>query len=73
MNQNTKGRGRPKKGSAERKSTSVLLRMEPREKEGFESAAGLAGVPLAIWMRERMRAAAVAEFRKAGKDNPFVD
>jgi len=47
--------------------------MEPREKEGFESAAGLAGVPLAIWMRERMRAAAVAEFRKAGKDNPFVD
>jgi len=65
-------RGRPPKGSGESKSISVLLRMEPREKEGFAEAAALAGVPLAIWMRERLRASARNELAGAGKEVPFL-
>ncbi len=67
-----KRRGRPRKGSVETKSESVLLRMEKREKEGFAAAAELAGAPLAVWMRERMRKAAAAELEKAGREVPFL-
>jgi hypothetical protein len=66
------GRGRPRKGSAEKKSEGVLLRMESREKEGFALAADIAGVPLAVWMRERLRQAATEELRKAGRGVPFL-
>jgi hypothetical protein len=65
-------RGRPPKGSGEAKSISVLLRMEPREKEGFAEAAALAGVPLAIWMRERLRAAARIELEMVERSVPFL-
>ena len=47
--------------------------MEPREKHGFAEAAALAGVPLAIWMRERSRWAAKDELQASGKDVPFLD
>ncbi len=67
-----KRRGRPRKGSVETKSESVLLRMEKREKEGFAAAASLAGAPLAVWMRERMRKAAAAELVEAGREVPFL-
>jgi hypothetical protein len=72
MTAKKKGRGRPRKGSAETKSEGVLLRMEAREKEGFALAAGIAGVPLAVWMRERLRWAAAKELREAGRDVPFL-
>jgi hypothetical protein len=65
-------RGRPPKGSGDAKSESVLLRMEPREKEGFLLAATIAGVPLAIWMRERLRRAATRELEEAGREVAFL-
>jgi hypothetical protein len=71
MKPNTKRRGRPKKGSAERKTASLLLKMEAREKEGFTAAAELAGASLSGWMRERLRVVAAAELQKAGRDVPF--
>jgi hypothetical protein len=67
-----KGRGRPRKGSAQTKSESVLLRMEQREKDGFAQAALLAGAPLAVWMRERLRRAAKEELEGAGWVVPFL-
>ena len=67
-----KRRGRPRKGSGETKSESVLLRMDKREKEGFAAAAELAGAPLAVWMRERMRWAATKELEEAGREVPFL-
>jgi hypothetical protein len=67
------GRGRPRKGSAQTKTESILLRLEPREKQGFAQAAGMAGAPLAVWMRERLRTAAVRELESAGQEVPFFD
>ena len=48
-------RGRPPKASEDRKSESILLRLEEKEKRAFAEAAGLAGVPLTVWIRERLR------------------
>ena len=47
--------------------------MERREKEGFAAAAEVAGVPLAVWMRERLRRAAREELEGAGRGVPFLE
>lgn len=65
-------RGRPRKGSAERKSESVLLKLEPGEKQAFAEAAAIAGAPLSVWMRERMRKAARLELESANRPVPFI-
>lgn len=65
--------GRPRKDPAASKSKSILLRLEPREKEGFGEAAALAGVPLAVWIRERLRRMATSELREVGRQAPFLD
>lgn len=66
-------RGRPRKDPQASKSKSILLRLEPREKEGFGEAAAVAGVPLAVWMRERLRRVATSELREVGRQAPFLD
>jgi uncharacterized protein (DUF1778 family) len=66
-------RGRPRKGSAATKSESILLRLEMREKEAFSAAAELAGVPLSVWIRERLRRNARDELGEAGKPVSFLD
>ncbi|MFN4260891.1 MAG: hypothetical protein ACK4RK_16470 [Gemmataceae bacterium] len=68
-----KKRGRPRKRVQSIKSASVLLRLEPGEKQGFAEAAALAGAPLSVWMRERLRRAAASELRDAGRVVPFLD
>jgi hypothetical protein len=64
-------RGRPPKGSGMTKSEGILLKMEPREKTAFSKAAEIAGVPLSVWIRERLRRVARDELREAGKESPF--
>lgn len=54
------------------KSEGVLLRMGPREKEAFTEAARLAGAPLAVWMRERLRQAAAKELEGDGREVAFL-
>jgi hypothetical protein len=66
-------RGRPRKSAENVKSESVLLRLETREKEGFTAAANMAGVPLAVWIRERLRKVAVGELEAGGRQVPFLD
>jgi predicted HicB family RNase H-like nuclease len=66
-------RGRPRKSSAQTKSESILLRLEPREKLAFASAADAAGVPLSVWIRERLRRAARRELEEAGLKIAFLD
>jgi hypothetical protein len=68
-----KNRGRPRKHMHSSKSVSVLLRLELSEKQGFAEAAALAGAPLSVWMRERLRRVAVSELRDAGRVVPFLD
>jgi hypothetical protein len=72
MNTQAKRRGRPRKRSDALKSASLLLKMEESEKEGFAEAARLAGAPLSVWIRERLRSQARKELENAGKEVPFL-
>jgi len=65
-------RGRPPLGSDRTKSKSILLRLEPSEKQGFSDAATIAGIPLTVWMRERLRRAAIRELEEAGREIAFL-
>jgi hypothetical protein len=67
-----RGRGRPPKRSDSIKSESLLLRLEVSEKQTFAAAAGLAGVPVTVWIRERLRRAALQELETAGRPVPFL-
>jgi hypothetical protein len=64
--------GRPPKGSADKKSESLLLRLSPGEKAGFGEAADVAGVPLTVWIRERLRQVATRELGEAGRPVVFM-
>lgn len=54
------------------KKKQVQVRLTETEKSGFETAAELAGIPLATWMRERLRLAAIRELENAGIRAPFI-
>ena len=54
------------------RSERLLVRLEALEKDAFESAAEMAGVPLSAWVRERLRWAATKELQNAGRDVPFL-
>ena len=66
------GRGRPRKSSEKLKSKTMLVRLEPAERQAFDEAAELAGVPLAVWVRERLRMAARRELIEVGRQVPFI-
>ncbi len=67
------GRGRPPKGSGAAKSLSILLRLDPGEKQGFTDAAELAGAPLSVWIRERLRTVAKTELEAGGRPVAFLN
>ena len=54
------------------KTELTRFRLEPEEREAFEAAAALAGLPLSGWIRERLRRAARIELEDAGMQIPFV-
>jgi hypothetical protein len=54
--------------------TQILhLRVTDAEKEGFQAAATLAGIPLSAWVRERLRLAAIRDLESAGRKVPFIE
>lgn len=55
------------------KGDVMKLRIEESEKAGFERAAGLAGLSLSAWARERLRKAAVRELEEASLPIPFIE
>jgi hypothetical protein len=55
------------------KGDVMRLRIEATEKEGFEKAAGLSGLSLSAWARERLRKAAVKELEDASLPIPFIE
>ena len=67
-----RGRGRPPKRSAEKKADYLALRLDESEKEAFRDAANVAGVPLSVWVRERLRTAARRELIEAGRKIAFL-
>lgn len=67
-----KRRGRPPKRSQDMKVEYLDVRLDAGEKEAFWDAANLAGVPLSVWVRERLRAAARRELIEAGRKIAFL-
>ena len=55
-----------------RKTETILIRLTADEKDGFLTAAELAGIPLSSWVRERLRLAAIRELESANRAVPFV-
>ncbi len=55
-----------------KKEQVLQIRLTEAEKEGFEAAADLAGIPLSSWVRERLRLAAIRDLESAGQQIPFV-
>lgn len=55
-----------------KKSESVLMRLDPEEKEAFKQAAELAGITLSAWIRERLRRAAIKELEEAAIPIAFL-
>lgn len=72
MKATRKKRGRPRLDEEQAKSESILLRLGPNEKQGFADAATLAGIPLAVWMRERLRRIAARELGEAARPVAFL-
>jgi hypothetical protein len=66
MNSKRKHDGRNRGAKAPR-DMSLLIRLQAAEKETFKDAAGLAGIPLSAWVRERLRQAAIKDLEAAGR------
>jgi hypothetical protein len=66
-------RGRPPKSADLVKSKKILLLLEPAEKTAFKEAADLAGAPLAVWIRERLRKSAIRELEEVGRKAAFLN
>ena len=54
------------------KTETLQIRISEPEKQGFQSAADLAGIPLSSWVRERLRLAAIRDLESAGQKIPFI-
>jgi hypothetical protein len=54
------------------KTEIMRFRLQPDEREAFEEAAAMAGVPLSAWIRERLRWAARRELEEGGRQIAFL-
>jgi hypothetical protein len=54
------------------KAQVLQIRLTDQEKQGFQAAADLAGIPMSSWVRERLRLAAIRDLESAGRKVPFV-
>lgn len=63
--------GRPRK--VVRLDTPLIVRVERTEKEAFRQAASMAGIPLSVWVRERLRQVAIRELEAVGRPIPFFE
>ena len=65
------GRGRPSKKAEEKKVESLIIRLDLEEKQAFQDAAKISGAPLSVWVRERLRRAAIKELDAVGHPIEF--
>jgi hypothetical protein len=61
-------RGRPPVDLGRPKAEVLEVRIDAAEKKAFKAAAGLAGVPLSAWVRERLRLVARQELEIEGQE-----
>lgn len=55
------------------KSERIELRLSPAERETFQDAADLAGIPLSAWIRERLRQSATKELEASALPIAFLE
>jgi antitoxin component of RelBE/YafQ-DinJ toxin-antitoxin module len=53
------------------RSELLKVRIDGPEKQAFQEAADLAGIPVSAWVRERLRRAARIELMEAGRRSPL--
>lgn len=53
------------------KTESIEFRLGVDEKQAFQRAAEISGVPLAAWIRQQLRKAARLELEQMGEKVPF--
>jgi len=58
-------------GDNERKVEHLAIRLNSDEKQAFIDAATVAGIPLSVWVRERLRQAAIKELDSVGHPIAF--
>lgn len=63
--------GRPPKAEEARKGRWLQVRLTDPEKTAFDRAAGIAGIDLSAWVRERLRMAARKEIGQLGEKPEF--
>jgi len=64
-------RGRPNKKTKDKKLECLIFRLEHGEKQAFKDAANISGVPLSVWVRERLRQAAIKDLDAVGHPISF--
>lgn len=65
--------GRPKKARSLAKSEFMQFRASSLEKQTLRDAAGVAGIDLSTWIRERLLRAARRELEEAGRKIPYLE
>ena len=65
--------GRPPKSSGKLREETLVVRVEPGEKQSFKAAADLAGIGVSAWTRERLRCIARQELEEAGLPIAFLN
>ena len=65
-------RGRPSKSPDELRSEDLLVKLQADEKTAFKDAAQIAGIPLSVWVRERLRRIAINELEEAAHPIAFL-
>jgi|KBSMisStandDraft_5_1062788.scaffolds.fasta_scaffold494831_2 uncharacterized protein (DUF1778 family) len=55
-----------------RKTETIKIRLSREEKQTFEEVAGLSGIAVSAWMRDRLRRAARRELQDANQPVPFL-
>jgi hypothetical protein len=72
MNKTKSKRGRPTKAPGELRNEDLLVKLMADEKAAFKDAAHLAGIPLSVWVRERLRRVAIRELGEAAHPIAFL-
>lgn len=54
------------------KEEVLRFRLDADEREAFQAAASLAGIPISAWVRERLRRAARRELEEVGQQIAFL-
>ena len=73
MKSQTKRRGRPKKSSDQLQNEYLDVRLTASEKKAFKDAADFVGMPLSMWVRDRLRTASRRELEAAGTPVAFLN